>query len=435
MQYYIPENYRFGGGSSATTMHPVVIVWLIIASILMLALPRKYVAIPLLFAVLLTPFGEQLYIAGVHLYVDRILVFVGWIRLKTSPEKISVVFGGLTTFDKIFALWALCRVTATCLLFREIAAIVNQVAFLWDTLGAYFLLRYLIRDKDDAMRVVKALAVIMMVIAVGMASEQLGIQNVFGRIGGRTSPYMRDAKLRAFGPFVGPIPAGTFGATLFGLFLWLYFTGRNISLAVIGAISAVVMVLTSMSSTPLMTLPATLLAITFWPLRRSMRLVRWALVLALLLLQVAMKAPFWWIINHIDLVGGNSSYHRAMIVDAFVNHFSEWWLIGVESSGSWGYDMWDQANQFVSEGEKGGLVTFILFVGLVCLGFKLLGEAIRVAHDRAHQWSLWLLGATLFSFVVSFFGISFSDQAVWGWIVFLVIISASTRQLFSHVVQ
>ena len=66
-----------------------------------------------------------------------------------------------------------------------------------------------------------------------------------------------------------------------------------------------------------------------FPFRKNTRAIRWGLVLLLISLHLAMKAPVWMLINHVDLVAGNSGYHRAMLIDACVNHFSEWWLIGV----------------------------------------------------------------------------------------------------------
>jgi len=430
MQYYTPENYRFGGGSGASTFHPLALTILFVTAALILLLPRKYVVIAFIAGVILIPFGQQLYIAGLHLYADRLLIVFGWIRLFSARKNLALV-GGFNSIDKVFALWAIFRATATCLLFLEAGAVVNAVAFLWDTLGGYFLLRFLVRDQEDAVRLTKALAFIVILLGITMSNEHASGSNVFGYIGGRFVPTLRDGKLRASGPFVGPIPAGTFGATLSCLFLWLWRSRRGVGLGIAALVGAAAMVVSSASSTPLMTVPAGLLAIGFWPLRKNMRAVRWGLVAVLVSLQLVMKAPVWFLINHIDLVGGNSSYHRAMLVDGFIRHFSDWWLVGVESTGNWGYDMWDQANQFVSEGEKGGLASFICFVVLVSREFGRLGTACRLAVRRKVQWTFWLFGAALFAFVVSFFGISFSDQSIWGWFAFLALIAAVTEDMSS----
>jgi len=93
-----------------------------------------------------------------------------------------------------------------------------------------------------------------------------------------------------------------------------------------------VMVVTSASSTPLLAFIAVILGILMWPLRGKMRAIRWGLALLLIGLHLVMKAPVWFLINHIDFVSGNSGYHRALLIDMCVKHFWDWWLIGVKST-------------------------------------------------------------------------------------------------------
>ncbi len=129
-------------------------------------------------------------------------------------------------------------------------------------------------------------------------------------------------------------------------------------------------------------------------------------MISLISLHLVMKAPVWFIINHVDIFSGNSGDHRANLIDGFIRHFTDWWLIGVKSTNSWGWDMWDQANQFVTEGESGGSATFICFVWMVSWVFSRVGTMRKLVEgDRKKEWMFWLLGVTLFSYVVSFFGI------------------------------
>jgi hypothetical protein len=273
--------------------------------------------------------------------------------------------------------------------------------------------------------VVKVFAFIVVILGMTMTGEKLFDRNLFGYLGGNLIPPLRDGAIRAVGTLAGPIQCGTFGATLICLFAWLWLSGKSRFVAVAGIVGATAMVVMSSSSTPLLTWLAGGLAISLWPIRKSMRIVRWALVILLISLHMVMKAPVWFIINHVDLIAGNSGDHRAMLIDTFIRHFSDWWLIGVKSTSSWGWDMWDQANQFVTEGESGGLATFICFVWMVSWGFSRVGLARkRVEGDRKKEWMFWLLGGTLFAYVVSFFGISFSDQAQFAWYTLFAMISA-----------
>jgi hypothetical protein len=428
-----PEfNNRFGAGANSSYIHPFVLILMIISVILMLILPRKYVVIPFLLTIFLTPFGQQVYVAGVHVFVPRILILVGWLRIifTKMSSKTDFTSGGFTFVDKVFIFWAIFRATATYLEFLEVGAIINQCGFLWDSLGGFFLLRFLIRDDEDIVRVIKAFAFIVAVLSVVMLNEKFRAVNVFGYIGGRLTPFVRDGAIRSQGPFEGPIPAGTFAGTLLCLFVWLWQSRKTRIAGTIGLIAAGIMVVTSASSTPLLASIASGIGIVMWPLRGKMRAVRWGFAILLITLHLVMKAPVWFLINHVDFVSGNSGYHRALLVDMCIRHFWDWWLIGVQSTADWGWDMWDQANQFVSEAEGGGLATLICFILLISRSFGRLGKSrLLVNGDRKKEWMLWLLGAALFSHVVGFFGISYNDQSTFSWFALLALIASATAIL------
>ena len=67
-----PEHLRFGGGATETLLHPLVAVWMLIAAILILCLPRKYAIAPLLLAVFTISLGQVVVLAGLHFTVLRI---------------------------------------------------------------------------------------------------------------------------------------------------------------------------------------------------------------------------------------------------------------------------------------------------------------------------------------------------------------------------
>src|SRR5208283_193587 len=147
---------------------------------------------------------------------------------------------------------------------------------------------------------------------------------------------------------------------------------------------------------------------------------------------LVMKAPVWFVISHIDIVGGNSSYQRAFLIDQFIRHFGDWWLLGTFQSDSWGFDMWDHTNQFVAEGESGGLATLICFIAMISVSFGMLGKARKaVEGDNEKEWMVWILGAALFAHVVGYFGISYFDQTRVAWFALLAMISAATAPILA----
>jgi len=187
------------------------------------------------------------------------------------------------------------------------------------------------------------------------------------------------------------------------------------------------MIIASASSTPLMTAVAGIIGLCFWPLRRNMRVLRWGLVLLLTSLHLVMKAPVWSLIGRIDVVGGSSGYHRYELVNQFILHFSQWWLVGVKYTSDWGYFMHDVSNQFVGAGIEGGLAGFTLFVWIITCCFQAIGRARKSRFSStASEKRLWSLGAALFACIAAFFGTSFFDQTIVAWYALLAMIAAAT---------
>lgn len=308
---------------------------------------------------------------------------------------------------------------------------VNQLGFLMDTLGGFFLLRFAVRDRSDIRRTVNVLVFVAALVASGMVIERIARVNAFGYLGSLpTAPQVRGVTLRAQGPFAHPILAGTFGATLLPLFVWLWVGPRRRVLGTLGIASSTAITVLSASSTPIMAFAAGAFGICMWPLRRRLAILRWGFVSLIGALALVMKAPVWFLIARVDVVGGSSGYHRAMLIDQFIRRFSDWWLIGTAANADWGAGLWDTCNQFVTEGETGGLVTLACFVILIWVSFQRVGEARRASvGDRKEEWFYWLLGTALFAQVVAFFGIAYFDQTRLVWFALLAIVIAATGRL------
>ena len=432
-----PEAPAYGGGINSSMIHPIVLIAMILAIILTLVLPRRFIVVPFVLVTFLAPYSEQLYVLGVHLFVPRILIVVALTRLLlTNPNSPQSRFaGGLNTVDTVFVLWLIFRATSFIILFRgDSGAIIYEGGFIWDMLGAYLVLRMLIQNEDDMVRIVKVFAVIAFICGLTMVNEKLRDQNVFGYLGGRLIPDVREGAIRAEGPFAHPILAGTFGVTLVPLFWWLWHSKKSKVFAISGFIGSTLMMLTCASSTPLFGYLACFIGLAFWPFRNRMRLFRWGVALALVALHLVMKAPVWFLIARVDLIAGNSGYHRAELIDQCIRHFSDWWLIGTTASGTWGFDMWDLSNQFVAEAETGGLLTFICFVLIISRSFSRIGNARKIAEnqkDTKQEWFMWFLGISLFAHIVSYFGISYFDNVKIYWCAFLAIVAAATAPILA----
>ena len=126
--------------------------------------------------------------------------------------------------------------------------------------------------------------------------------------------------------------------------------------AALGAASALTVIATTGSSGPLIAAAIGLVALALWRLREHMRAIRWSLGLTLLALHLVMAAPVWFLLARMAVFGGSTGYHRAILIDHAIDHFSDWWLIGTKTTADWGYYMFDVTNQYVLIGVQGGLV-------------------------------------------------------------------------------
>lgn len=424
------QSHAFGGGATDSVLSPIVLVGMLIAILFILVLPRRYVVIPFLFFAFLAPGGQQVYAIGVHWLTLRIVVLAGLIRLfrEKSSSRGGVFAGGFNSIDKAFLCCVIFEAVGTVLQYMQSQALINQVGFLIDYLGAYSLLRYLIQDRRDTYTAIKCLAVLTLILGYFMIREQLTMQNAFGALGGvQLVPDVREGKIRSQGVFQHALMAGCFAATLLPLFFLLWKNGKAKAFAVAGMVGCTIMTITSQSSTPLLAYVGGILAMCLWPIRKKMKAVRWGLVITLLGLAMVMKAPVWFVIAHIDLTGGSSGYHRAELIDQFIRHFSDWWLIGTHDAGTWGWDLWDTQNQYVNVGETGGLAAIVFFIIMICRCYRRIGNTTKaVAGRKGDEWFAWFLGATLFAHLAAFFGVNYFDQSKVSWFLLLAIICATT---------
>ncbi len=265
----LPENLHFGGGASQSTMTPIVLAATLLAAILILVLPRKYAVAPILVVTFLTPFGQQILMGGFHLYVIRIVILSGTLRLlavKVFTSK-PLFAGGVNSLDRVFCLWAFVRGLAFIVRFRESGAVFNQMALWLDAFGVYFLMRYLLQDREDIVRAIKVFASVSAILASCMLYEFMTRINVFSYLAGYTIvPWIRNGHVRAQAVYGNSITAGAFGATLLPLFFWLWKSGKARLLGGTGLVAATLVAVTSVASTPITGYLAGILTLFLWPM-------------------------------------------------------------------------------------------------------------------------------------------------------------------------
>ena len=100
-----PITPSYGGGATNTNISPVILIATIIAVVLILVLPRKYVPAPFLALIFLGSVGQQLYVGGVHLYVLRVRILAGLVRLVLfleMPCAVALAAAGLRLIQHFY---------------------------------------------------------------------------------------------------------------------------------------------------------------------------------------------------------------------------------------------------------------------------------------------------------------------------------------------
>jgi hypothetical protein len=412
-----------------TVLHPLGLLGTLVLGAATLMVPRKYAVWPMIFLACLISPAQRVVIAGLDFSLLRLMILFGWFRLFSRKETGGLVWKPI---DTLVVIWLVVRTIAYTALLGTFSDFVYCCGFILDAGGLYFLIRFLVRDWTDFQSIVVGWIVASIPVALAFMVERTTGHNAFAVFGGLPSvTVMRDGKFRCQGAFPHPIIAGCFWAGLMPLMAshwWSAKKGRG--LAILGLVNAAIIVAACNSSTPTLGVLCAVVGALMFPLRRSMRPVRWLAVLTLFGLHMVMKAPVWHLIARIDVVGGSTGWHRYYLIDQTIKHFSDWWLMGVDLDtikSTWGDELTDLTNEYVYEAVQGGLLTLLLFCGYFAMAFKGVGQMWRSAgNNRPQVIMAWSLGVALFVHMMNFLAVSYFGQILLVWYSNLAIIASLT---------
>lgn len=415
----------------ATFITPIGLVALVILSILIISVPKRYVLVPLFAITSYMTMGQNINVAGLSFSMLRCIILFGWIRLFLRREIFN---GKFNSIDKILIVWLFSNIIMYTIQNKTMDAFINRMGFSYNAIGLYFLYRSTVSDFSDIERAFRILAYIVVPLAAAMIVEWFTMKNVFSFLGGvPLEVWKRGSLPRCQGPFRHAILAGTYGATMAPFFTVLWFSPANMKiLSIIGILAATAITVTSYSSGPAIAFIAGGIALAMWPLRNKMRPVLWGLLFLIMIIHVTMKAPIWYLMARFAGVIGGTGWHRAYIVDQAISHIDEWWLVGTSYTAHWmpyalpsNPDMADMTNQYLVEGVRGGVLTMFLFIGIIFISFKAIGKGVRIYQFGSYNHKMiWAVGAALFTHVITFMSVSYFDQIIAAWYLLLAMISA-----------
>lgn len=413
-------------------MNELGILFTIACCGLVIAAPRRNVCLALIIAALWIPRSQELVIGPFHFTVLRVVILAGISRALFRGERVAGNWNFLDRLMGAWAFWAICSST-----FHSEGFSIARLGEVYTAVGLYYMFRVYLRDTTDLRRIFQCVCIVLIPIAILMVMEKSTGTNTYAALFGDSSEVAnRIGHFRAKGPFAHPITAGTVGAL--SLTIALYLSKHSPRIAFVGLLASTAVVLASGASGPIMTAVSILFAMALWKAQRHVVTVRRASLVLLLLMQIVMNDPVYYIIARIDITGGSTSYYRAALIESAIDHLNEWWLVGTDFTNHWAStqmgDKTDITNHYIQMGVWGGIPLLFLFIAVLWAAFSCIGRIMLATRTESgsERFLTWTLGSMLFGHVVTFFSISYFDQAN---VLFIYLILAAVATRYSSLIM
>lgn len=275
---------------------------LVILILFILFAQREWAAVGVIASVIYLTSGQQIIMGGVNVFAVRFVEIAGFLRIIIRQE---FSFSKLNTIDTSFIVYQ-CVYLAVFLIrtlveYSLIETRAFRIGYCLDGIMSYFIFRALLSDPLVFRQFLKRCAFLIIPLALFMSVEAITGRNLFVIMGGiPESPVLRDGHYRAQGPFGVAITAGSFGATLLPLFMSVVFSPSGLSWGLLGGFTCMAITVASHSSGPLLAFAVGIAAWMCWVLRRNMKMVRWGIVIFIVILQLLMTAPIWFIFSRMS---------------------------------------------------------------------------------------------------------------------------------------
>lgn len=402
-------------------MNTSALLFLLVNVAALMFVPRKWAPIPLLASCFYMTIGQGVEVGPISLPIYRLILAAGLLRILLRGERLA---GKINVIDKLVIVWAAWMIFAS--FFHESgvpgAGPIYASGFVFNVFLVYFLSRVWCETLNDLVSVLTFVAWLLVPVALAMIAEHVLLRNYFGALFGGVSDgvYVRDGSVRAQGPFVHPLVAGTIGATTFPLMIGIR-RFAPIS-ALLGIAATLVMVVASTSSGPLMSLFIAIFGLFFWLRPSATKFARWGLLGIYLAAEIYMTRPAYYLISMIDLTGSSTGWHRSRLIEQAFSHIHEWWLFGTDFTFHWmgiavdeGGRHSDITNYYLWIGIIGGLPAMALIIAILWLAFRWVGRTAATLHNSRvshHAFLAWCLGAGLLAHAVTSLSMSYTDQSV-----------------------
>jgi hypothetical protein len=394
-----------------------------VGAVLVMFLPPVYALAVYIAVLVLYPTYLMVIVGGINISAARIVIAVltlkcildidikknfKWCELDTWVSISMIVYVGMMFVTRPFG-----------------ETFQNRAGYLMDTWLAYIVTRLCITDRTAMLKVIKAIGLILIPMAVlGIIESWVGWQPYLPLT--RFCPWQQEVRLaeprsglnRAIGPFGHPIMFGI----CFALFLPLVYSLRNdrsywhllaylvSGIIIFGAVS-------SMSSGPIMMVVSVIVFLFMERYKQWVKPLLYLSVIMCVMIGIVSNRPFYHVfLSNLDPTGG-SWWHRAKLIDLAREHFSEWYLLGYGGKDpGWGEYLGsnhtDITNEFILAGVQYGILGILALCSVLVVIFLNLIRLYNSAADAQTKSLVWALGSSIAATVIVFMSVSFFGQMI-----------------------
>ncbi len=410
-QFEFRDPNRFGEFVTigSTTLHPMGLALLGLALVSVVMGSRRNAAFAAVALMCVVSSGQRVVLASVDFSFLRILAMALAIRVLSRSELARI---RLCRSDYLVMAIGLWPIMATFLRAdgTPLMTVIGQGA---DSVLLYFSARALIRSSGDLLGLLRPMVIVAGIVLAAFIVEKSTGRNAFATFGG-LSPItaVREGKLRAQGAFAHPILAGVWWAAMIPLYYALVWCRQGTADAWLGrfaALASFVIVFMTASSTPFAGVAVAGLAVLLIGFRKRLVFL-WvpALVLAAIYHLLSANGVHHLLMARFRFVTGSTGYHRYRLIDAAINRFDEWYLLGGRTTYHWGWGLDDVTCQYVAEAMRGGIVQLGLFVWLVIESFRRVGLTLTASSESA--FAAYAVGASIAVHACCFLAVTYFGQ-------------------------
>ena len=333
-----------------------------------------------------------------------------WQLLDTLVVVSMIIYAATLAFTTPFDIW-----------------LENRGGFVMDTLFAYLAVRLIVVDRFAFLTMLKALALITLLLAVHAVIESLTGWSLYAGLG-KYCPWaplkgaihqMRYGLNRAMGPFGNTIMFGLYFATMVPI-LWLLrheYRPWN-RLCHLATAAAVLGVVATVSSGSYVALAVVLICLGLEHAKHLVRPLLVILILGCVTLEVLSNRHFYDVVLDRTGMDGANAWYRSELFEVAIRKLPEYWTVGYGlRDPGWGplidgRNRSDGVNDYVVHTVLYGAFGVAAFVAMLVSAMRSVVRAHRATRNAWIRSCAWSLGSSVTALMVAFFGVSLFGQMV-----------------------